>query len=149
MKWLLCILLLLAPMSKANAEASPCEDMARRTEQTFKKMDETLKLKAGMLLGEMEMAKDALQGCIERNQALSTQMAMVWVLGDAGLLGAIALLVLYQRRMRQEIRQYAKIINAKYPEFSIRYVPSNALFRWAIVVLILLVLGLNMVALFL
>jgi phosphohistidine phosphatase SixA len=123
--------------------------MARRTEQTFKKMDEALKLKAGMLLGEMEMAKDALQGCIERNQALSTQMAMVWVLGDAGLLGAIALLVLHQKRMRQEIRQYAKVIIAKYPEFSIRYVPSSALFRWAIVVLILLALGLNMVALFL
>jgi hypothetical protein len=123
--------------------------MARRTEQTFKKMDEALKLKAGMLLGEMEMAKDALQGCIERNQALSTQMAMVWVLGDAGLLGAIALLVLHQKRMRQELRQYVKVINTKYPEFSIRYVPSNALFRWAIVVLILLALGLNMVALFL
>lgn len=123
--------------------------MARRTEQTFKKMDEALKLKAGMLLGEMEMAKDALQGCIERNQALSTQMAMVWVLGEAGLLGAIALLVFHQKRMRQEIRQYAKVIIAKYPEFSIRYVPSNALFRWAIVVLILLALGLNMVALFL
>jgi hypothetical protein len=146
--------LLLAGLLAWNAAAAeqppaPCEELAQKTEMTFRKMDEALKLKAGMLLGEMEAAKGALQGCIDRNEAVSTQVALVWILGDIGLLSVLPLLFLHQRRMQRAIRLLAGLYKAKEPSHAVRYEPSTNLFLWGMCLLLIGFLGLNFVALLL
>jgi hypothetical protein len=133
----------------AEKAPAPCEELAQKTETTFRKMDEALKLKAGMLLGEMEAAKGALQGCIDRNEAVTMQMAMVWILGDVGLLSVLPLLFFHQRRMQRAIRILAALYKAKEPAHAVRYEPSTNLFLWGMCLLLIGFLGLNFVALLL
>lgn len=149
MKKLLCAVLLAFNASAAGIPPVSCEELAQKTEATFRKMDEALKLKAGMLLGEMEAAKGALQGCIDRNEAVSTQMALVWILGDIGLLSVLPLLYFHQRRMQRAIGILAGLYKSKEPAPPVRYEPSSTLYRWGMVLLLLGLLGLNFVALLL
>lgn len=125
----------------------PCEELAQKTETTFRKMDEALKLKAGMLLGEMEAAKGALQGCIDRNEAVGMQMALVWILGDIGLLSVLPLLFFHQRRMRRAIGLLAALYKTREPSHAVRYEPSSNLYLWGMGLLLIGFLGLNIVAL--
>ena len=133
----------------AEKPAVPCEELAQKTETTFRKMDEALKLKAGMLLGEMETAKGALQGCIDRNEAVSMQMALVWILGDLGLLSVLPLLFFHQRRMARAVRLLAGLYKIKEPAHPVRYEPSSSLYLWGMSLLLIGFLGLNFVALLL
>lgn len=133
----------------AEQPKAPCEELAQKTETTFRKMDDALKLKAGMLLGEMEAAKGALQGCIDRNEAVSMQMALVWILGDLGILSVLPLLFFHQRRMQRAIRLLAGLYKAKDPAHAVRYEPSTNLFLWGMCLLLTGFLGLNFVALLL
>jgi hypothetical protein len=123
--------------------------MSKRAEQTFRKLDEALKLKAGMLLGEMDAAKGALQGCIDRNEAISTQMAMVWLAGDLGLLAVLPLLYFHQRRMQRAIALMSGLFKSKEPGHPVRYSPSSSLYLWAVSLLVVGFIGLNVVALLL
>jgi len=148
-KTLLLVGLLAWNASAAEQQPAPCEELAQKTEMTFRKMDEALKLKAGMLLGEMEAAKGALQGCIDRNEAVSMQMALVWILGDIGLLSVLPLLFFHQRRMQRAIRLLAGLYKAKEPSHAVRYEPSTSLFLWGMCLLLIGFLGLNFVALLL
>ena len=149
MKRILVVALLFYALGEPSAQSVACEDLGQRTEQTFKKMNDALTLKAGMLLGEMQTAKSALQGCIDWNQAQSAQMALIWVLGDAGLLGAAALLFFHQRRMQGAVRGLSTLLKAKDPAHAIKPLPAPVLYRWTLGVLALLFLCLNVVALFL
>lgn len=149
MKTLLLAALLAVAPAATPPLPGPCDELARKTEVTFRKMDESLKLKAGMLLGEMEAAKGALQGCIDRNEAISTQIAFVWILGDLGLLTVVPLLYFHQRRMRRAITLLTGFYKSKEPSHLMRYVPSSALYYWGICLIGIGFLGLNFVALFL
>jgi hypothetical protein len=141
----------LLTLGAASAETlpGPCEDLARKTEETFRKMDESIKLKAGMLLGEMEAAKGALQGCIDRNEAISTQMALVWLLGDACLLSMLPIFYFHQRRMKRAVVFLSGLQAAKGPTHASRYVPSRALYLWGMGLITTGFIGLNLIALFL
>ncbi len=138
-------------LGTASSEPLPaaCEELARKTEATFRKMDESIKLKAGMLLGEMEAAKGALQGCIDRNEAVSTQMALIWLLGDLGLVSVLPLFFFHQRKMRRAILLASGLSKPKEQIHPLRIAPSNALYHWGMGLLITGFLGLNIVALFL
>lgn len=149
MKRLLAILLLLYALGEPFAQGVACEDLAKKTEQTFKKMSDALNLKAGVLLGEMQTAKSALQGCIEWNQAQSSQMAMVWVFGDLGLLAAGALLWFHQRRMKGAVRVLSNLLKAQNPDYTVQHIPAPGLYRWTLGLLGFLFVGLNFTALFL
>ena len=120
MKILVALLLFLmlpaagAPPTGATPVVN-CEEWAKKTEQTFRKMDEALKLKSGMLLGEMEMAKGALEGCIAQNVAVNTRMAIIWFLAGGSLLLVLGLVVLHQSRMKRTVRMFTKMLQTKDP----------------------------------
>lgn len=126
--FVLPFLLLLPAMG--NPPPVNCEEWAQKTEQTFRKMDEALRLKSGMLLGEMETAKGALEGCIEQNKAVSTRMAMVWFLADGGCLGTLGLMIFHQRRMKRALRLLPHLVNIKDQVQPVKYAPSQKL-HWA------------------
>lgn len=148
---LLAAFLAAAPTINLSPQPPPvtCEEVSKRAEETFRKLDDALKLKAGMLLGEMETAKSALQGCIDRNEAVSTQMAFIWFAGDIGLLAVLPLLYFHQRRMQRAISLLSGLFKSKEPAHAVRYSPSSALYLWAISLLLIGFLGLNIVALLL
>lgn len=113
------LLLLMHPAAGAAVAVAPptvnCEEWAKKTEQTFRKMDEALKLKSGMLLGEMEAAKGALEGCIEQNKAVSTRLAVVWFLADGCLVLVLGFVILHQSRMKRTLRMFSKMLQTKDP----------------------------------
>lgn len=145
---ILAAFLALGPAS-AETLPGPCDDLAKKTGETFRKMDEAIKVKAGMLLGGMEAAKSALQGCIDRNEAITTQMAFVWIGGDIGLLAVMPLLFFHQRRMKRAIVLLSGLYKSKEPSHPLRYVPSGTLYLWGMTLIAIGFLGLNFVALFL
>lgn len=126
--FVLPFLLLLPAMG--NPPPVDCAEWAQKTEQTFRKMDDAIKLKAGMLLGEMETAKGALEGCIDQNKAVSTRMAMVWFLSDVGSLVSLGLVILHQRRMKRALKQLPHQVQIKDHVQPVRYAPSQKLY-WA------------------
>jgi hypothetical protein len=132
MKILFVLPFLLLLPAMGNPPPVDCAEWAQKTEQTFRKMDEAIKLKAGMLLGEMETAKGALEGCIEQNKAVSTRMAMVWFLADGGCFATVVLLLLHQRRMKRALRLLPHLVNIKDQVQPVKYAPSQNLF-WAAV----------------
>jgi hypothetical protein len=136
-------------LGAASAQGATCEDLAKKTEQTFKKMNDALNLKAGMLLGEMQTAKSALEGCIEWNQAQSAQVALIWIFGDAGLMAAGALLFFHQRRMKSAVQVLSNLLKARDPSYAIQHTAAPGLYRWTVGLLASLFVGLNFVALFL
>jgi hypothetical protein len=148
-KTLLCFLFLMTPLGWADPTPAHCEELARKTEQTFRKMDEALKLKSGMLLGEMEAAKGALEGCIGENKAVSTRLAMAWFLTDVGLLASLGFLLFHQRRMKQAVRVLSRLVKAKDPDHAVEYVPSQGLYRMALGLLSLTFALVNFIALLL
>lgn len=113
------LLFLMLPAAGAPPAAAPpvvnCEEWAKKAEQTFRKMDEALKLKSGMLLGEMEMAKGALEGCISQTVAVNTRMAIIWFLADGSLLIVLGLVVLHHSRMKRTVRMFTKMLQTKDP----------------------------------
>ncbi len=131
MKTLSLLVLLLVLTLHANPAPMQCEELAKRTDETFKKMDNALKLKAGLLLGEMEMAKGALEGCIGQNKQVSIHLALMWFLTDLGLLATSILILLHQKRMKRAIRVLSEILYSKDPAHSYKYVPSQTLYRFA------------------
>jgi hypothetical protein len=148
-KSLVIAALLAGNLLAAENPAVPCAELAQKTESTFRKMDQALKVKAGMLLGEMEAAKGALQGCLDRNEAVSAQMALVWLLGDVGLVAVLPLLFFHQRRMRRAVKLLAGLYQAKEPAHAVRYEPSSGLYLTGMALLVIGLLGLNFVALLL
>jgi hypothetical protein len=149
MKRVLAVALLVYALGEPFAQGVACEDLAKKTEATFKKMNDALNLKAGMLLGEMQTAKSALEGCVEWNKAQSAQMALIWVFGDAGLLAAGALLFFHQRRMKRAVHILSNILKGWEPNYAVRHTAAPGLYRWTLGVLVFLFVGLNVVALFL
>jgi hypothetical protein len=126
--FVLPFLLLLPAMG--NPPPVDCAEWAQKTEQTFRKMDDAIKLKAGMLLGEMETAKGALEGCIDQNKAVSTRMAMVWFLSDGGCLATLGLMIMHQRRMKLALKLLPHLAQIKDQVQPVKYAPSQNLY-WA------------------
>jgi hypothetical protein len=112
-------------------------------------MDESLKLKTSMLLGEMETAKGALEGCIEQNKAVDTRLSMVWALSDLGLVALLVLMVFHQIRMKRAVQLLSRLVQAKDPAHAVRYAPSEGLYWTSIGILVLLFTLINLVALIL
>ena len=149
MKRILAVAVLLYALGVPAAQGVACEDLAKKTEATFKKMNDALNLKAGLLLGEMQTAKSALEGCVEWNKAQSTQMALIWIFGDAVLLAAGTLLFFHQRRMKGAVHVLSNLLKARDPNYAIRHTAAPGLYRWTLGLLAFLFVGLNFVALFL
>jgi hypothetical protein len=149
MKTVGMILIMFVCLSKADPLALPCPDLARKTEETFLKMDRALKIKTGMLLGEMESAKGALEGCITQNKQVSTNIALIWILTDLGLGLILGFILFHQARMKRAIRVLSGILNSRDPTHSVRYVPSQSLYHWALGLLGLTFIVLNTIALLL
>ena len=149
MKTLSLVILLFALTLHANPVPIQCEELAKRTDETFRKMDDALKLKAGLLLGEMEMAKGALEGCIQQNKQVSIHLALIWFLTDLGLLASVILILFHQRRMKRAIRILSEILHAKDPAHSYKYIPSQTLYRFALGILGFTLLIVNGIALLL
>lgn len=149
MKILKLLLLLALPVFSEPTQPLNCAEVAQRAQETFVKLDQALKLKAGRLLGEMEVAKGALQGCLDKNEAVSAQVALLWFAGDILLVAFLLLLFFHQRRMQHAVQILSGVLKAKAPEHTIKYVASKSLYRWALGVGIVALLGLNGVALFL
>lgn len=149
MKALCVVMLLLVFSSKANPVALPCPDLARKTEATFLKMDQALKLKTGMLLGEMESAKGALEGCITENKQVSTNIALIWFLTDLGLGLVLGLILFHQIRMKRAIRVLSEILSTRDPTHSVKYAPSQSLYHLALGLLGLTLIVVNGIALLL
>lgn len=147
MKLLAGILLLMLLPAGAAPPPANCAEWAQRTEQTFRKMDESLKLKTSMLLGEMEAAKGALEGCIEQNRAAETRVSLVWALADMGLLALLGLMVFHQLRMKRAVQFLSRLVTSKDPSHSVRYAPSEGLYWASIAVLAVTAILINLVAL--
>jgi hypothetical protein len=147
MKFLFGFLLLGLLHLEAAPPPTDCGEWARKAEQTFLKMDEALKLKTGMLLGEMETAKGALEGCIEQNKAVETRMSMVWALTDMGLLALLGLMVLHQVRMNRAVQLLSRLLQSKDPSHGVRYAPSQGLYWASVAVLVVTFTLINLIAL--
>ena len=144
---LLCVFLIVKTMDAAPVVT--CEELSQETQRVFKRMDDAIKLKSGLLLGEMETAKGALDGCILENKAVNMRISLIWFLTDLGLLVSFTMLLLHQRRMKKGFAGLSLVLHSYNDKHPLSYSPSRALYRSALLSLGLTFLILNAVALFL
>ena len=146
---ILILLLFLVGFGTAGNPPTTCAEVSQKATATLEKMDQALKIKTGMLLGEMQMGKQALEGCVSHNRMVETRASLLWFLTDLVFILTLILVVLHHRRMKKAILGLNARVHQGRPDHSPVYLPSQWAFRFLMVTLGLGFTLSNVVALFL